>query len=118
MSDTTFAALTVDPSNARAVGAGERPPFTRPEELQRLWSEARLDAVEVGQLVVGAHYEDIDDAWWSFAAGVGTSGAYCRSLDRSTRAALKAEFHRRLGSPAGDFQLTAMAWYARGTAHP
>jgi SAM-dependent methyltransferase len=112
------AALTIDPTGARAVGAGERPPYTRPEELQRLWSEAGLDAVEVGRLVVGAHYEDIDDAWWSFAAGVGTSGAYCRSLDQSTREALKAEFQRRLGSPAGDFHLTAMAWYVRGIAHP
>jgi SAM-dependent methyltransferase len=108
------AALEVDPSGASAAGAGERPPYTRPEELHELWSEADLDAVEVGELVVGADYYDFDDAWWSFATGVGASGAYCASLEESTRAALKAELHRRLGSPDGAFHLTARAWYARG----
>jgi hypothetical protein len=109
------AALAIDPRGARAAGAGERPPYTRPEELHELWTEGGLDAVEVGELVVGADYDDLDDAWWSFAAGVGTSGAYCRSLDESTREALKTDFHRRLGSPEGAFRLTARAWYARGT---
>jgi SAM-dependent methyltransferase len=110
------AALAVDPSGAKAVGAGERPPYTRPEELGELWSQAGLDTVEVGELLVGADYKDMDDAWWSFAAGVGTSGAYCASLDGSTREALKSELHRRIGSPEGPFRLTARAWYARGTA--
>jgi ubiquinone/menaquinone biosynthesis C-methylase UbiE len=109
------AALTVDPSGASAAGAGERPPYTRPEELRELWSEAGFDAIEVSELVVGADYDDIDDVWWSFAAGVGSSGAYCTSLEDSTREALKAELRRRLGSPDGAFRLTARAWYARGS---
>jgi ubiquinone/menaquinone biosynthesis C-methylase UbiE len=111
------AALAVDPRGARAAGAGGRPPYSRPEELHELWSEAGLDAVEVGELVVGADYDDLDDAWLPFAAGgVGNSGAYCASLDESTREALKAEFSRRIGSPEGPFRLSARAWYARGTA--
>jgi SAM-dependent methyltransferase len=109
------AALAVDPKGAAAAGAGERPPYTRPEELRELWIKAGLDAVEVGDLVARADYEDIGDAWWSFTAGVGTSGAYCTGLDDTTRGALKAEFTRRLGSPEGPFRLTARAWYARGT---
>jgi hypothetical protein len=108
------AALAIDPSGARAAGAGERPPYTRPDELQELWSGAGLEVVELGELIVGADYDDIDDAWWSFAAGVGTSGAYCTSLDEATREELKADFQRRLGSPKGPFGLTARAWYARG----
>jgi SAM-dependent methyltransferase len=108
------AALTVDPSGASAAGARKRPPYTRPGELHELWSRAGLDAVEVGELVVAAGYDDIDDAWWSFAAGVGGTGAYCASLEEPTRVALKAELHRRLGSPDGAFHLTARAWYARG----
>lgn len=109
------AALAVDPSGARAAGAGQRPPYTRPDELHELWSKAGLEAIQVGELVVGADYDDIDDAWWSFAAGVGTSGAYCTSLDEPAREALKTDFHCRLGSPQGAFGLTARAWYARGT---
>ena len=109
------AALAVDPSGSRAAGADERPPHASPEELSRLWIEAGLRAVSVGELMVGADYDDLEDAFWSFAAGVGTSGAYYGSLDDTTRAALKREFGRRLGSPRGPFGLTARAWYARGT---
>jgi SAM-dependent methyltransferase len=112
------AALAVDPRGAGAAGAPERPPYTRPEELHELWSAAGLAAVEVGELVVGADYDDFDDAWWSFAAGVGTSGAYCASLAESTREALREAFYRRLGSPDGPFRLTARAWYVRGTSPP
>jgi SAM-dependent methyltransferase len=108
------AALAVDPRGARAAGACEQPPYSSPEELSRLWTGAGLGAVSVGELVVDAGYADVEDAWWSFAAGVGTSGAYCSSLDDATRAALKAEFGRRLGSPDGPFALSARAWYTRG----
>jgi hypothetical protein len=72
------AALAIDPIGARAVGADKRPPYSRPEELRELWSQAGLDTVDVGELVVAADYDDFDDAWWPFAAGVaGHSGAYC-----------------------------------------
>jgi len=110
------AALAVDPRGAESAGAGERPPYTRPQELRELWIGAGLDAVQVGELVAAADYRDVDDAWWSFAAGVGTSGAYCATLDESTRDALKAEFSRRLGDPEGPFRLTARAWSVRGTS--
>jgi hypothetical protein len=72
--------------------------------------------VQVGKLTVAADYRDIDDAWWSFAAGVGTSGANCSTPDDSTREALKAGFTRRLGHPEGPFRLTARAWSVRGTS--
>jgi SAM-dependent methyltransferase len=110
------AALAVDPSGAESAGARERAPYTRPEELRALWIEAGLDAVQVGEVFAAADYDDLDDASWSFAAGVGTSGTYCTTLDDSTRDALKAEFSRRLGDPEGPFRLTARAWSVRGTA--
>lgn len=95
----------------RAPASGRRAHGSR--SCNELWSEAGLDAIEVGELVVGADYDDIDDAWWSFAAGVVGTGAYCASLEEETREALKAELHRRLGSPDGAFHLTARAGYAR-----
>ena len=63
-----------------------------------------------------AAYDGIEDAWWPFSAGPGLSGRYCQSLDEKTRAALRDEFARRLGSPEGSFTLTARAWMARGRA--
>jgi SAM-dependent methyltransferase len=109
------AAVATDPDGARAAGGAERPPYSRPAELRELFSRAGLDTVDVGELVVRADDDDLDDAWWPFTVGVGNSGAYCRSLDEPTREALKAEFGRRLGSPEGPFHLSARAWYARGT---
>jgi SAM-dependent methyltransferase len=109
------AALAVDPAGARAAGAGQRPPYSRPMELTELWRGARLEEVCATEIVVAAGYDDVDDAWWSFAAGVGSSGAYCASLDPSTRARLRACFDRRLGAPEGAFSLTARAWCVRGT---
>ena len=82
---------------------------------ERAVNSSRKYGVEMGELTVGADYDGLDDAWWSFASGVGTSGAYCTSLDDTRRDALKAAFHCRLGSPHGPFGLTARAWYARGS---
>jgi SAM-dependent methyltransferase len=110
------AALSVDPPGAAAADAGQRPPYTRPDELRALWTDAGLSEVETGELAASAAYDDLDDAWWSFAAGVSVSGGYCTSLDPETRMALKAEFSRRLGDPEGRFELTARAWYVGGTA--
>jgi len=57
-----------------------------------------------------------DDAGFSFAAGAGVSGAYCRSLDDDRRAAARAEFYHRLGVSQGPFRLEAHAWAVRGRA--
>jgi hypothetical protein len=96
------------------VGAAHRLPLGTPEELGELWRRAGLLEIDIGELAVAAHYGDFDDLWRPFAAGAGGSGAYCASLDRPTRNALRDEVCRRLGSPGGPFQLTARAWYARG----
>ena len=82
--------------------------------LHALWEETGLANVETAALSASAPYDDLDDAWFSFAAGVGVSGAYCQSLDERRRAALRAEFERRLDAPDGPFQITARAWAVRG----
>lgn len=110
------AAMAVDSEGARRAGADVTNPWCTPEGLRRLWGEARLEEIENGELLASAEYESLDDAWWSFAAGVSRSGAYCRSLDEHRRAALREEFERRLGSPHGPFLLTARAWSVRGRA--
>jgi hypothetical protein len=90
--------------------------YEAPEELGALFERCVLADVSTGDLVVEADYEDFDDLFRPFAAGVGHSGACFASLDGAGRAALAADADRRLGSPEGAFRLTARAWWARGTA--
>jgi ubiquinone/menaquinone biosynthesis C-methylase UbiE len=110
------AAQSVDPEGARRAGADDTNPWCTPEGLRQLWRDAGLQEVVTGELAASAEYDGVDDAWWSFAAGVGPSGAYCRSLDEERRMALREEFRRRLGGPEGPFSLTARAWSVRGRA--
>jgi ubiquinone/menaquinone biosynthesis C-methylase UbiE len=89
--------------------------LARPAELARLWRGADLSHVETGEAVVSARYEGFDDLWEPFAAGVGKStGALVLSLDPPRRAALAEAYRRRLGVPAGRFELTARAWIVAG----
>jgi SAM-dependent methyltransferase len=108
------AAEQVDPDGARQAAGGDSDPWCTPEGLRRLWDEAGLEGIEIGELSASADYEGFDDAWWSFGAGVSASGAYCRSLDEERRIAVREEFRRRLAAPAGRFTLTARAWSIRG----
>lgn len=107
------AALELDPG-APDEGATMR--YCRPDELRELWERCGLAGVEVGELVVGADYEDFDDYWAPLVSGVGPSGSYGASLDPERQAALREACFRRLGSPQGPFRLTARAWYAVGRA--
>jgi SAM-dependent methyltransferase len=108
------AAVAVDRRRATQAGALTRTRLCDPDELRELWARTGQLEVDAGELVVGADYTDFDDFWWPFPAGVGGSGRYCASLDEAGRQALREEVHRRLGSPAGPFRLTARAWYVRG----
>jgi hypothetical protein len=73
------------------------------------WEPAGLADVETAALAASAPNDDRDDAWFAFASGVGTSGAYCRSLDERRQAVLRAEFERRLDAPDGPSRLPARA---------
>ena len=108
------AALALDAERARSFGAGKRLPFSRQGELEELWISTGLEDVSLGELVAGARYDDIDDLWAPFEAGVGNLGKLLASLDDEARARLKDDVAARLGAPTGTFRLTARALYVRG----
>jgi SAM-dependent methyltransferase len=110
------AARTLDPGGAHDAGDDSANPWCTRDGLRRLWEGAGIAQVETAELSAGAAYDGFDDAWFSFAAGAGFSGAYCRSLDDDRRAALREEFRRRLGVADGPFRLDARAWAVRGRA--
>ncbi len=112
------AALTLDADRARSFGADRRRPFSRPGELEELWRATGLSDVEVGRIVAGAEYADLDDLWSPFAAGVGALGSFVQSLDDEARIRMKLDVAKNLGSPTGRFRLTAEAWYVRGRVSP
>jgi SAM-dependent methyltransferase len=109
------AALEVDAQLARSFGADKRNPFSRPPELEQLWLSTGLERVEVGRLEAGAEYADFDDLWYPFENGVGNLGRFYEALDEPDRARFKRRAAEQLGSPAGRFRLTAVAWYVCGT---
>jgi SAM-dependent methyltransferase len=104
-------ALDVDPD---APDEARTMRYCSEAELGELWRGAGLRDVATGALDVEASYEDYDDYWVPFTAGIGPAGAYCASLDGERRDALREAVFRRLGEPQGPFTLTARAWYARG----
>jgi ubiquinone/menaquinone biosynthesis C-methylase UbiE len=110
------AAQTVDSERATPVMEQHLMRFSRPEELAELWKGAGLEGVEVSPLDVEASYEDFDDLWTPFLAGIGPAGLYAAALDLAGQERLRGELHRRLGEPDGPFTLQARAWCALGTS--
>jgi ubiquinone/menaquinone biosynthesis C-methylase UbiE len=101
---------------ARAVkpDASRETTFGTLEELRELWMARGLEEVEVGPLEVATAYADFDEVWSSFQLGVGPAGQYIVSLEPEAQEAIREEYHRRLGEPAGSFELPARSWAARG----
>jgi SAM-dependent methyltransferase len=108
------AASALDPEGAGPLMESHTMRFARPDDLETLWRDSGLQDAEVTPIVVEAPYDDFDDLWAPFPTGVGPAGAYAASLDDEAQAALRAEFARRLGRPAGAFTLSARAWCAVG----
>jgi SAM-dependent methyltransferase len=113
---TTFweAAAAIDERGAAARDERTRMRFGELNELVELWDGAGLRDVEGGEIVVSAAYQNFDDLWEPFLAGVGPAGDFAVSLEPDTQAAMREEYRRRLGSPEGPFELQARAWYAVG----
>jgi SAM-dependent methyltransferase len=106
------AALELDPT---APDEGRTMRYCSPDELAQLWTKAGLRDVETRPLLVSARYDDFDDYWSPFPTGLAPSGAYCASLDSDRQQALRDACFRRLGSPRGAFELSARAWFVRGS---
>lgn len=106
------AALTVDaeaPDELRVMR------FGRAGEIAQWLSDAHLDDVTESTMTVTSTYQDFDELWCGFLAGIGPSGSYCVRLPPTRREALRAALHERLGAPTGPFTLEAVARAGRGT---
>jgi SAM-dependent methyltransferase len=110
------AARAIDPERAAQLDEGARMSYRDPDSLAALWADGGLAGVSTTDIVVSTAYSGFEEFWEPFTTGVGPAGAYCTSLDDQTRAALKAECKRGLGSPDGSFELRARAWMVRGAA--
>jgi SAM-dependent methyltransferase len=108
------AAAAVVPEELAGVDEGAQIGVDDPDFLRELWAAAGLEEVAVGEITASAKYEDFDDLWFAFAAGVGFSGRLYASLEAERQDALRAEAYRRIGSPPGAFALTARAWTISG----
>lgn len=100
------AALTVDaaaPDQARTLRFGAK------GEIAELFTTAGLTDVVETTLRVSSTYEDFDELWSGYLAGIGPAGSFCLSLPERDRGALRAILFDRLGSPPGGFTLRATA---------
>jgi hypothetical protein len=105
------AATRLDPT---VVGQDEATmPLGRPGGLVELWQRAGLADVVGGGLEVSTTFADLDDYWQPFLRGQGPAGAYVAGLPDAARAALRAEVAATVGEEP--FDLTAAAWWVRGT---
>lgn len=84
----------------------------RDGHLAQLCAAAGLTTIAPGELAVTVAFASFD-AWWEpFTLGVGPAGAYVAALDDGGRAALRDRCAALL--PAGPFEVTSLAWAARG----
>lgn len=105
------AAARLDPS---VVGQDEATtPLGRPGGLIDLWHRAGLDDVDGSRVGVSTGFEDFDDYWEPFLQGQGPAGVYVAGLSDAARAALRDEVAATVGP--GPFDLSATAWWVRGT---
>lgn len=100
------AALDLDPD---APDEARTLRFSRPGEIADLFAGAGLDNINETTLQTRTTYNDFDELWNGFCAGIGPAGAYCTSLPDDQRDRLRSRFHARLGSPTTDFTLHAIA---------
>ena len=105
------AASRLDPT-ARGQDEGSMPLAGR-GQLATAWRAQRLAAVADGALEVRRRYATFGDYWEPFLLATGPAGAHVARLAEPDRLALRSELEARLGP--GPFELTARAWWVRGT---
>jgi SAM-dependent methyltransferase len=91
-------------------------PGTREGELAELFAAAGLADIESAVLTATIECATFDEWWEPFTAGVGPAGAYVARLDADALARLREACRSRLPDPP--FQITALAWAARGAVSP
>ena len=88
--------------------------FGAPGEIVALFEGAGLLSVEETSLTVQSRYDDFDEMWSGFLAGIGPAGAFTMSLADEQRQRLRQDLYRRIGEPDGPFSLSATARCAIG----
>ena len=107
------AAVELD-ANAAKMDEGIRFPLCRPEALEKLFTDAGLQEVEVKPIDIPTSFADFDDYWQPFLGGQGPAPAYTMSLDEMARARLRDRIRERLPTAAnGSISLVARAWATR-----
>jgi hypothetical protein len=84
----------------------------REGHLVELLGRAGLRDVVGGEVSVTRRFARIDDWWHPYTLGVGPAGSYLAKLDAARGAALRKRCRTLL--PDGPFEMTAVAWAARG----
>ncbi len=107
------AAVAIDPG---APDEARTLRFGGPGEIAELLDAAGFEQVAERTLRVSSTYEDFDDLWSGFLAGIGPAGAFTTALPPERRAALRDALLHRLGSPTGSFTLAAVARATTGRA--
>ena len=107
------AAVELDAA-AESLDERKRMRYSHPDELASLWADGGLIQVATEPITVSAVYEDFDDLWRPFTAGIGPAGSHCISLSEASRNELRESYRGRLGSPQGQFELSARAWLVIG----
>jgi SAM-dependent methyltransferase len=83
-------------------------------DLERLFAEAGLEAVEGGELSVTISLASFDDWWAPYQEPAGSVGDYLATRSAAEVAELRELCRSSL--PAGSFEVTAWTWTARGVA--
>jgi ubiquinone/menaquinone biosynthesis C-methylase UbiE len=104
------AAVAVDPS-AYDLDEGRRFKVCNPETLTALFSQAGLEEIMVRALDVWIEFKNFEDYWQPFLGGIGPAAAYCRSLPKEKRAALRKRLQNSLPATVdGSIPLISRAW--------
>ncbi|HEY2937613.1 MAG TPA: class I SAM-dependent methyltransferase [Gaiellaceae bacterium] len=109
-------AAELDPV-ARELDEGRRfRAFERPENLERLFTDAGHEDVRSRAIDVPTVFRDFDDYWEPFLGGQGPAPAYAMSLDEKARGRLRELLRERLpAEDDGSISLVARAWAVRGS---
>lgn len=105
---------------AAAQSVDPQPPEQAPQrfgtrgELAQWLQDAGLRDVTEAPLTVQSHYRDFAELWSGLTAASGTPGRLQAVLAGADRQALRDALFAQVGSPSGAFDLSALAWAARG----
>jgi SAM-dependent methyltransferase len=108
------AAAALDPT-AQDLDEGRRFPICNPDELSKLFQEARLAEIETRPIDISTDFKDFDDFWSPFLGGQAPAPKYAMSLSEEQRARLRERLYNSLPFALdGSIPLLARAWAVRG----